>query len=177
MSSQILLSARGTAYGHERAVPRSVRLDDPNDGDLRMLESLGDLQKRRLSGCDEADGVGAAGQVPRARFASRMNDLCGLEASREIRSNYHVMSEHVCTIGTCPNPTGSKRSGQACFHTSDDEGQLVEWLNHFRLTRKSRRSPEKDEAVAGPSGPKDRSYVAHTWCRTLFEEPSRSADR
>jgi hypothetical protein len=68
-------------------------------GDLSALQSPPDVQEALDTGHRENDGVGAVRQVPRARLASRMNDLGGEESLGKVTTRNDVVIEPLLSKG------------------------------------------------------------------------------
>lgn len=93
MSSQQLLSRGHDAEGHDRSVEGSVGLGDPHVADLRSIEARGEMVKRQLVGDGERDRVRSFGEVPRARLTCAVDQVRGLEAAADVRSDDDVVKE------------------------------------------------------------------------------------
>jgi hypothetical protein len=68
---------------------------DTHERDTLGRKRIGDERQMGLILGRENDGVRIRRQVPRARFTGSMNEMRGLDAAREIRTNDHVMRDRI----------------------------------------------------------------------------------
>lgn len=75
------------------AVVRLIWLDDTHEANAEALQPTGERVERRFIGRRQHHCIRAFGQVSRATLTGRVNKVRGLDASREIRSNDHVVGQ------------------------------------------------------------------------------------
>lgn len=93
MPSDVLLSRRDDPERHERAVPRRVRLLDANVSDLRGLEPRGRLSQLLLPRDRQHDSVRPAREPSGTRLTRRVDEVGGLDPSREVGAHDDVVGE------------------------------------------------------------------------------------
>lgn len=93
MASQDLLSCGDAADCHELAVERSVGLDDAHEGHTGRRQPVRDGSKCAFVGDGQADRVRAAREVSRTALAGRVDYVCGLDTSHQVRPDNHIVVE------------------------------------------------------------------------------------
>lgn len=102
---QVLLSSRSEADGHQRTTIGRVGLVDLHVPHASQREPTRKLLELELVFGGQDDHVGSRRQISGTRLPRGVGDLCGLDASRQVRTDDDVVVEDALAeirVATCP---------------------------------------------------------------------------